>query len=78
MMFQLPDRHGVVFANVGSTGEVPIWEDFLALVHWQLHRCSDAEEKVLMGLVLRECREAGAGCASDFYEGALRVAAIGR
>ena len=26
----------VVYANFGSTGEVPIWEDTSALIHWRL------------------------------------------
>ena len=62
------ERHGVVFANFGSTEEVPIWEDPSALIHWQLHRCSDAEEEALVRLVLRKCREAGAEVRVSFYD----------
>ena len=68
LMFQLPERHGVVFANFGSTEEVPVWEDPSALIHWQLHRCSDAEEEALVRLVLRKCREAGAEVRVSFYD----------
>lgn len=68
LMFRLPERHGVVFANFGSTEEVPIWEDPSALIHWQLHRCSDAEEEALVRLVLRKCREAGAEVRVSFYD----------
>ena len=34
--FQLPNGCGVVFANFGSTEEVPLWADPSALIHWQL------------------------------------------
>ena len=67
-MFQLPERRGVVFANFGSTEEVPIWEDSSALIHWQLHRCSDAEEEALVRLVLRKCRAVGAEVRVSFYD----------
>ncbi len=67
LMFRLPERHGVVFANFGSTEEVPIWEDPAALIHWKLHRCSDAEEEALVRLVLRKCRAAGAEVRLSFY-----------
>ena len=68
LMFQLPERRGVVFANFGSTEEVPIWEDPSALIHWQLHRCSDAEEEALVRLVLGKCRAAGAEVRVSFYD----------
>lgn len=67
LMFRLPERHGVVFANFGSTEEVPIWEDPAALIHWQLHRCTDTEEEALVRLVLRKCRAAGAEVRVSFY-----------
>ena len=67
LMFRLPERYGVVFANFGSTEEVPIWEDPAALIHWKLPRCSDAEEEALVRLVLRKCREAGAEVRLSFY-----------
>ena len=38
--FHLPEGCGVVFANFGSTEEVPLWEDPSALIHWKLHRRS--------------------------------------
>ena len=67
LMFQLPERHGVVFANFGSTEEVPTWEDPSALIHWKLHRCSDAQKEALVQLVLLKCREAGAEVRVSFY-----------
>ena len=68
LMFRLPERHGIVFANFGSTEEVPIWEDPSALIHWQLPRCSDTEEDALVRLVLRRCREAGVEVRVSFYD----------
>ena len=68
LMFQSPDRRGVVFANFGSTEEVPIWEDTSALIHWQLHHCSDAEEEALVRLVLRKCRAVGVEVRVSFYD----------
>ena len=67
-MFQLPERRGVVFANFGSTEEVPKWEDTSALIHWQLHHCSDAEEEALVRLVLGKCRAAGVEVRVSFYD----------
>ena len=68
LMFQLSERRGVVFANFGSTEEVPIWTDHSALIHWKLRGCSDAEEEALVRLVLRRCREAGAEVRVSFYD----------
>ena len=68
LMFRLPERHGVVFANFGSTEEVPIWTDHSALIHWKLHNCSDAEEETLVRLLLRRCRAAGAEVRVSFYD----------
>ena len=68
LMFRLPERRGVVFANFGSTEEVPIWTDHSALIHWQLHRCSDADERALVRLVLRRCREVGVEARVSFYD----------
>jgi hypothetical protein len=68
LMFQLPERHGLVFANFGSTEEVPIWEDPSALIHWRLHRCSDAQKEALVRLVLGKCREVGAEVRVSFYD----------
>ncbi|WP_419840575.1 hypothetical protein [Candidatus Poriferisodalis sp.] len=67
-MFRLPERHGVVFATFGSTEEVPIWTDNSALIHWNLHGCSDAEEDALVRQVLRRCRGGGAEVRVSFYD----------
>ena len=59
---------GVVFANFGSTEEVPLWEDPSALIHWQLHRRSDEEEAALVKQLLQSCRSAGAKVRVSFYD----------
>lgn len=66
--FQLPERCGVVFANFGSTEEVPLWEDPSALIHWQLHKRSDDEEEALVKQLLHRCRSAGAKVRVSFYD----------
>ena len=45
LMFQLPERRGVVFANFGSTEEVPKWEDTSALIHWRHNHRSPKRPK---------------------------------
>ena len=65
---QLPDSCGVVFANFGSTEEVPLWEDPSALIHWKLHKRSDEEEEALVKQLLRMCRSAGAKVRVSFYD----------
>ena len=67
LMFRLPERCGVVYANFGSTEEVAIWEDPSALIHWQLIGRSDAEEQALARRLLQECRRAGAEVRVSFY-----------
>ena len=66
--FQLPEGCGVVFANFGSTEEVPLWEDPSALIHWKLHKRSDEEEEALVKQLLRMCRSAGAKVRVSFYD----------
>ena len=65
-LFRLPDS-GVIFANFGSTGEVPIWEDTAAFIHWKLDRYSEEMESVLVESVLTRCRAAGADVRVSFY-----------
>ncbi len=67
LRFQLPEGCGVVFANFGSTEEVPLWEDPSALIHWQLHKRSCEEEQALVKQLLRMCRSAGAKVRVSFY-----------
>ena len=66
--FRLPERCGTVYANFGSTKEVPIWEDPSALIHWQLRGRSVAEEDALVPQLLRTCRAAGAEVRVSFYD----------
>lgn len=65
---QLPDGGGVVFADFGSTKEVPIWEDPSALIHWQLNGRSATEEHALVPQLLQMCRAAGAEVRVSFYK----------
>ena len=65
--FQLPEGCGVVFANFGSTEEVPLWDDPSALIHWNLHKRSDEETEALVKQLLRRCRSAGAALRVSFY-----------
>lgn len=66
--FQLPEGCGVVFANFGSTEEIPLWEDASALIHWQLRKRSDDEEAALVKQLLQRCRSAGAKVRVSFYD----------
>ena len=64
---RLPEGRGVVFANFGSTEEVPLWEDASALVHWRLAGSSEDEERELVRQLLDACRTAGAEVRVSFY-----------
>ena len=69
--FQLPDGRGVVFANFGSTEEVPLWADPSALIHWQLPQLnerSDEEKEALVKQLLAMCRSVGAKVRVSFYD----------
>ena len=57
----------VVYANFGSTGEVPIWEDTSALIHWRLKGRSGVEEHELVPQLLQMFRAAGAEVRVSFY-----------
>lgn len=67
LLYRLPEGCGLIFANFGSSDEVPIWEDTSALIHWQLNGRSEVEEHALVPLVLAICREAGAEVRVSFY-----------
>lgn len=66
--YQLPEGSGVVFANFGSTEEVPLWDDPSALIHWNLHERSDEEKEALVKQLLRRCRSSGADVRVSFYD----------
>ena len=66
--YRLPKGGGVIYANFGSTEEVPVWEDPSALIHWQLKRRSAAEEDALVPLLLQMLRAAGAEVRVSFYD----------
>ena len=65
-LYRLPCG-GVVFANFGSTEEVPIWEDTAALIHWKLNDYSEAKESALVAGVLNRCRRVGSDMRLSFY-----------
>ena len=58
---------GTIFANFGSTEEVPIWEDSAALVHWKLEKLSDELKSLLITELLDRCRKEGAEVRVSFY-----------
>ena len=60
---------GVIFANFGSTEEVPIWEDTAALIHWKLEKQSAEMESALLSEVLAKCRAQGVEVRVSFYNG---------
>ena len=64
---RLPGGCGVVYANFGSTEEVPIWEDTSALIHWRLKGRSEVEEHELVPQLLQMFRAAGAEVRVSFY-----------
>ena len=66
-LYRLPGGCGVVFANFGSTEEVPIWADTSALIHWRLKGRSEVEEDALAEQALETCRAAGAEVRVSFY-----------
>ncbi len=68
LLYRLPGGCGVVYANFGSTEEIPIWEDASALIHWRLKGRSEAEEHALAHQVLETCRAAGAEVRVSFYD----------
>ena len=56
-----------MFANLGSTEEIPIWEEPSAHVHWQFAGSdSDAEAALLAGVFTR-LRAANVPVRPDFY-----------
>ena len=65
-LFRLPNG-GVIFANFGSTEDVPIWEDTAALIHWKLDNYSDEKESALVEGILNRCRRAGTDVRVSFY-----------
>ena len=65
---RLPGGCGVVYANFGSTDEVPIWQDTSALIHWQLEGRSEVEKRELVRQVLATCRAAGSEVRVSFYD----------
>ena len=67
-IFQLPENHGVFFANLGSTPEVPIWEDTSALIHWQIKERSETRKTELVKRLLSICRASGADVRVSFYD----------
>ena len=66
-LYRLPGG-GVVFANFGSTEEVPIWKDTAALIHWKLDNYSEEKGSALIQGVLKRCRRAGADVRVSFYD----------
>ena len=60
---------GVIFANFGSTEEVPIWEDTAALIHWNLENQPAEMESAIVRRVLDKCRTEGAEVRVSFYNG---------
>ena len=67
-LFSLPGSGGVIFANFGSTEEVPIWEDTAAFIHWKLNNYSDEKESALVEGILNRCRRAGTDVRVSFYD----------
>ena len=64
--FQI-DPDCIVFANLGSTEEIPIWEEPYAHLHWQFAGSdSDAEAALLAGVFTR-LRAANVPVRADFY-----------
>ena len=64
---RLPKGCGMIFANFGSSEEVPIWEDPSALIHWRLKERSEARVHALVQQALQTCRAAGAEVRVSFY-----------
>ena len=64
---RLPEGRGVIFADFGSTEEIPIWEDSSAFIWWRLTERSEARVHALVQQTLRTCREAGAEVRVSFY-----------
>jgi hypothetical protein len=58
---------GTIFANFGSTEEVPIWEDSAAMVHWKLEKLSDELKSLLITELLDRCQKEGAEVRVSFY-----------
>ena len=59
---------GVIFANFGSTEEVPLWENTAALIHWDLKKYYGEIESELIEGILARCRAAGADVRVSFYD----------
>lgn len=69
-LFLLPisNKRGIVFANLGGTEEVPIWEDTSPLLHWQL-KVSEREERMIVHEVAEHCRGRNVPVRFSFYDG---------
>ncbi len=66
--FELPNK-GSVFANFGSTEEVPIWKNPAALIHWNLNQYDDDMEMEIVKEVIQRCRKAGIEVRVSFWNG---------
>ena len=66
--FQLPEGCGVIFANFGSTEEVPLWDDPSALIHWRSPQdVQTRRQEALVKQLFQRCRSAGADVRVSFY-----------
>ena len=65
---KLPNN-GLVFANFGSTEEVPIWKNPAALIHWKLNQYDDDMEMGIVKEVIQRCRKAGIEVRVSFWNG---------
>jgi ssDNA-binding Zn-finger/Zn-ribbon topoisomerase 1 len=63
----LPGGIGTMFANMGGTEEVPIWEDLRPLLHWTL-RCDEELKSALVHGLLRCFSSKGVVMRVSHYE----------
>lgn len=67
-LLTISNKRGAVFANLGGTEDVPIWEDTNPRLHWRL-KVSGWEEMMIVHEVAEHCRSRNIPVRFSFYEG---------
>ena len=66
-LFRMPGSVGVVFADLGGTEVIPIWEDDSAYIHGKLE-CPDWRKRQIIKKVREHCHQADVPTRLSFYE----------
>ena len=67
-MITIPNKRGVVFANLGGTDVIPIWKDSPPLIHWQL-KAPEWHKRMIVHEVMAFCARNQLPTRLSFYNG---------